>query len=145
MYALLLAAVLFCITGVVSTMAQAPKSRGKYTTEFTQPKTAHVQNFVDEGKRRRLRGKLICCDEGIPQGAIISIYAIEAGREKFIYSYLVGSTGRFEFKGLRDGEYLLKTGTVEGYFNSLYVKVFLASKDPKSSKEDLTIPMEVGT
>jgi hypothetical protein len=126
-------------------LAQAPKSEGKYTKDYTEPRTAHINNFSDAGKVRRIRGALYCCKEGIPLGAIISLYKLTNGKEQFVYSYLVGSTGKFFFKRLKEGVYFLKTGTIDGYFNSETVKVLLAPKDKDSSIKDLEIHLEVGT
>ncbi len=93
---LVLIVTLFSVAGV---FAQAPKSKGKYTHEYTEPKTAHVQNSTDAGKVMKIRGKLYCCKEGIPYGAIISLYKVIDGKERFVYSYLVGANGRFDFRG----------------------------------------------
>lgn len=128
-----------------SVRGQAPKRSGKYTSSILQPKTAHIQNDSDAGKVKRIRGKLYCCDEGIPSGAIISVYSIHDGEEKFLYSYLVGASGKFDFKDLKKGTYLLKTGTTDGYFNSLYVRVMLAPDDKDSSSDEIEIRLEVGT
>ncbi|MEZ5429420.1 MAG: hypothetical protein R2747_24465 [Pyrinomonadaceae bacterium] len=81
----------------------------------------------------------------MPTGSIISIYKITDDKSVFIYSYLVGAKGEFDFKDLKDGTYFLKTGTTDGAFNQLDVKVILARKDKESSDEDLEIWLEAGT
>lgn len=128
-----------------SVFAQSPKSKGKYTKKIKSPVCAHIRNEWDEGKVKRIRGKLVGADQTMPTGSIISIYKITDDKSVFIYSYLVGAKGEFDFKDLKDGTYFLKTGTTDGAFNQLDVKVILARKDKESSDEDLEIWLEAGT
>ena len=131
-----------------SAVGQSPEKGGKFTNVYTEPVTAHVRNSSDAGKVQRIRGRLFlgCCEkDDFPTGAIISVYEVVDGEEHFKFSYLVGADGRFNFKSLKKGSYILKTGTISGGFNSLYVKVELAPKDKASSSEDIEITLEVGT
>jgi hypothetical protein len=127
---------------------QSPEKNGKVTKKYREPVTAHIQNARDVGKVRRIRGRLylLCCEkDDAPAGAIISVHEVVDGKEQFKFSYLVGADGRFDFKGLKNGIYVLKTGTTNGYFNSLYVTVELAPEDNGSSSEEMEITLEVGT
>jgi len=126
-------------------LSQTPHVHGKITKKYREPLTAHAINESDAGKVRRIRGKLYCCDEGIPYGSIVCLYRIVNKKEVFLYSYLVGESGKFDFKGLAKGTYLLKTGSINHGFNSMNVIVTLAPQDKDSSSEDIEIRIEVGT
>ena len=137
---------LFLLVGFdLSASAQAPFRNGKITKEYREPSTAHMVNFWDAGKVRRIRGKLYCCKEGIPPESIVCLYRIVNDKKVFLFSYLVGESGRFNFNGLAKGIYLLKTGTLSPGFNSNDVRVTLAPKDKDSSSEELEISIDVGT
>lgn len=125
--------------------AQAPKSKGKYTKEIKTPKPAHMTNELVGGKFKKIRGILYIGESEVPLNSIISVYKIIGDKSKFIFSYLVGSDGKFDFKKLKAGTYLLMTGTTNGYFNQNNVKIILAPDDNDSSNEDLEISLEVGT
>ncbi len=148
----------FCLTVLVvifvsftyfEASAQSPQAKGMYTREYTGPVTAHIQNNSDAGRVRRIRGRFfnpfVQGMKEAPNGAIVSLFKLSGGKEKFIYSFLVGASGRFDFKGLKKGIYLLKTGTTTGGFNSEYVKVVLAPRDKRSSSKEIKIYWEIGT
>ncbi len=141
--------VLYSLTVILflcfGSFAQAPKTKGKYTKEIKEPVNAHILNEIDMGKVKRIRGKLYIGDHDIPINSIISVYKISNDKSEFLFSYLVGANGKFDFKKLKKGIYLLMTGTTDASFNQNNVKVILAPQDDDSSDEDLQIPMEVGT
>ena len=141
-----LPSLLLLLVGFSSTaFSQALLRHGKITKEFREPATAHVVNSWDAGKVRRIRGRLYCCEEGIPPESIVCLYRIVNDKELFLYSYLVGESGEFNFRGLAKGIYLLKTGTLSRGFNSNDVRVTLAPQDKNSSSEDIEISIDVGT
>lgn len=124
--------------------AQPPRLKGKYTNEFKEPKIAHAQNQLPSLKVRRMRGKLSLENE-VPLNSIVSVWRIDGDKSKFLFSYLVGANGKFDFKKLKPGQYLLKTGTTDGYFNANYIEILLAPFDKDSSKEEIETDLEVGT
>ena len=141
---------LFFISGITlsfcfTSSAQAPKSRGKYIRNIKEPKCAHITNELNDVKVKRIRGKLFIGNNETPIGSIISVYKITNTESRFIFSYLVGKDGKFNFKQLKEGTYFLKTGTTNGYFNQNNIKILLAPKDKDSSEEELEIPLAVGT
>lgn len=125
--------------------SQAPNLKGKYSKKIMEPKSAHITNELIARKLKRIRGKLLIGENEIPINSIISVYKIANNKSEFLFSYLVGADGKFDFKRLKEGTYYLKTGTTDGYFNQNNVKIILAPRDKDSSSEDLEIPMQVGT
>lgn len=129
-------------------VGQSPEKNGKFTKEFDGPKTAHINNSSDLGKRKRIRGRFrgLASDKApVPDGSIISVYAVNEEKEMFLFSYLLGANGRFYFKGLKAGTYILKTGTISEGFNSEDLKVELAPKDRDADGDDIEVYLEVGT
>ncbi len=100
---------------------------------------------MEKVKVTAIRGKLYFSDNQPPTSSIVSLYYIGKKESKFINSILVGSDGYFDFKKLKNGNYYLKTGTIDGGFNCVNIKILLAPDDKDSLVEDLEIPMEVGT
>jgi hypothetical protein len=138
----ILAIILFL---VFANFAQAPKSKGKYTKKIKEPKIAHMLNEIDLGKVKRVRGKVFLGENDVPLNTIISVYKIMSDKSEFLFSFLVGANGEFDFKDLKAGSYVLKTGTTDGYFNRNDFKLLLTPNDKDASGEDLEIALEVGT
>lgn len=136
-------AVVFIFSSIC--FSQVPKSKGKYTKEIKTPKIAHMTSELVGGKFRRLRGKLYIGKFEVPESSIISVYKITDNNSKFLFSYLVGADGKFDFKKLKAGTYFLMTGTTDGVFNQNNIKIILAPNDKDSSEEEIEIFLEVGT
>lgn len=128
-----------------SNLAQTPKEKGKYTKKIKEPKIAHVLNEVDLGKVKTIRGKIFLGENDVPLNTIISVYKIMSDKSEFLFSFLVGANSEFDFKDLKAGSYVLKTGTTDGYFNRNDFKLLLTPNDKDASGEDLEIALEVGT
>lgn len=129
-------------------VGQSPEKNGKFTKEFDGPTTAHGNGYTELGKRKRIRGRfqsLAFDDLPMPEGTIISVYSVTGEKETFLFSYLVGANGRFYFKNLKPGVYLLKTGTIDGGFNSEDLKVELAPKDRDAKGDDIIVALAIGT
>lgn len=140
----------FYVLGIILVLSfacfsQVPKLKGKYTKKIKEPKSAHMINELIERKLKRVRGKLFIGENETPINSIISVYKITDNKSEFLFSYLVGADGKFDFKKLKEGTYYLKTGTTDGYFNQNNIKIILAPRDKDSLDEDLEIPLQVGT
>ena len=59
---------------------------------------------------------------------------------------LTGNNGKFSFKGLKPGRYLLRAGTRErNQFNHIHIVITLDPKSEETSKENLEIILTPGT
>lgn len=119
--------------------------KGYTTKKYTAARCAHMINVTDMGKVKRIQGLLfVGNDEPLFQG-IVAVYKITDGKNVFIKSYVTGDDGRFKFRDLKEGSYLLKTGSIGDGFNCLEVNIMLVPKDKDSSDEDLKIRVQIGT
>ncbi len=121
------------------------QKKGYKTKKYAAPRCAHIKNFSFEGKIKRVKGRLALGSQPFSYEGIVALYKIIGEKEIFLQSYLTSDDGKFEFKSLKPGIYLLKTGTIGPGFNCRDVKVILAPDDKDSSSEDLEIQVELGT
>jgi hypothetical protein len=124
------------------------QTKGYRTKKYTKAQCAHMTDFSDMGKVKRISGTLFLGLAGakpFEYSGIVAVYKVVGKDKVFVGSYLTGTDGRFEFKHIAPGAYYLKTGSIEFGFNCLDVAVVLAPNDSDASNEELEISVELGT
>lgn len=104
---------------------------------------AHIKSTISKGKYKQLKGKVNDNNGESILSAIVSLHQITENEAKFIGSQEVDYKGRFCFKNLPKGKYVLKVGAKN--FNCFDVELEIDKKDKNALNEELIIELPIGT
>jgi len=109
-----------------------------------------ARDYSLQTPRQSIQGKVLDPRGDPVYGALVEVFADDgtdrtptSQKRQRVMACKVGENGRFCFKGLRPGKYILAIGS--NGFNISFISVVLDPKNPTSSNKSIKINLELGT